>query len=119
MKKTVVAAVVLPLAALGLSACSTATPKGKAQGTFPYCSYQPVEDGVLVPEENKAPCVVDDAREADDRSGYNGTHVIVVPRTGTRTPLPITPTSAKTTPATKKTLAPAPKTTASTAKKTR
>lgn len=93
-KQLVVVALVVPMV-LGAASCAGA-PKGKAKGTFPYCSYQPVEDGVLVPEENHAPCVVDDTREADDRSGYSGGHVIIVPQ-GTskaRTPLPSTTAKA-------------------------
>lgn len=113
MKKTaIVAALVVPLA-LGATACSS---KGQAKGTFPYCSYQPTEDGVFVPEDNPRQCLVDDTREADDRAGYKGGHVVVVPRgttSSTRTPLPVPstakPTTAKPAPTKAATKASAPK----------
>jgi hypothetical protein len=101
---------------LGATACGSA-PKGQVKGTFPYCTYQPMEDGVFVPEENPRQCVVDDTREADDRAGYKGGHTVIVPRgttSATRTPLPV-PSTAK--PTTQKATPPAAKPTKAAATK--
>lgn len=98
MKKPamIAASLVIPVM-LGAAACSAKPKTGTVKGTFPYCSYTPVEDGVYVPEENPRQCVVDDTREADDRADYKGGHTVIVPRgtSTTRTPLPST---AKATP---------------------
>lgn len=104
MNRTLVAAALVVPVVLGAAACSSTVKKpGTVKGTFPYCAYQPVEDGVFVPEENPRQCVVDDTRESDDRSGYSGGHTVIAPRgtAATRTPLPTTakPSTIKPTPA--------------------
>lgn len=48
-------------------ATGSISPAGNAHGTFRYCSYTPVEDGIRIAEEASVPCIVTDAREADDR----------------------------------------------------
>lgn len=87
MKKLAAVALIAPIV-LGAAACSSPS-RGTVKGTFPYCGYQPVQDGVFVIDENQAPCVVDDTRGAGNRSGYSGNHVVLVPlgTGGPRTPL--------------------------------
>jgi hypothetical protein len=66
---------------LGVAACSandgstssTVHPAGSKTGTFRYCSYTPVEDGIKVHEDESVPCLVADAREADDRKSKRHT----------------------------------------------
>lgn len=62
--------------ALGVTAtaCSSVSkphyaPTGSENGTYGYCAYTAVEDGIKIDEDQSVPCLVTDVREADDRTG--------------------------------------------------
>lgn len=65
----IVTAAVVGAATVGCTTSNgTVRPTGTKTGTFPYCAYTPVEDGVQVDEDQKVPCVLNDVREADKRN---------------------------------------------------